>query len=262
MSMLPSHLHQLLETPADRQEMKVDETNHTLSSTRRCGPVRPRHMGPALFFEMACQTSCYWRWTDLPEGRPLSALFARGLGPMGRVAHWSAAPFHVGRGVAVMGSRRHNPRRAKRHFSYTLAEVAELYGVHRQTVRNWLKSGLKQLDSGRPALFHGEELNRFHDERRAARRRKCGPRELYCFGCKEPREPAGSMLDYLPGTGKTGVVVGICPECDSLMRQNIGKDRLAQLKTNLEVTISPGPEPMEDSSEARSNCHLMKRPAG
>lgn len=142
-----------------------------------------------------------------------------------------------------MGSRRHNPRRAKRHFSYSLAEVAELYGVHRQTVRHWLKNGLKPLDSSWPILVHGEELNRFHGEGRAARKRQCGPSELYCLGCKEPSEPWGLLVDYLPGPGPTGVVVGICPACDCQMRQNVNVERLARLKAKLVVTTRPDTNP-------------------
>ena len=42
-----------------------------------------------------------------------------------------------------MTSRRHNPRRAKSHFSYTVYEVAELYDVGRPTVRHWLANGLE-----------------------------------------------------------------------------------------------------------------------
>jgi len=146
-----------------------------------------------------------------------------------------------------MGSRRHNPRRAKSHFSYTLAEVAELYEVHRQTVRHWLKSGLRPLDSRRPVLIHGTELNRFHGERRTARKRPCGQGELYCFGCKQPRRPAGSVADYLPGSGTTGVVVGICPQCERMMRQNVNAERLAELEADLDVTTIPGTEPIRES---------------
>ena len=147
-----------------------------------------------------------------------------------------------------MGSRRHNPRRAKSHFSYTLAETAELYDVHRQTVRHWLKSGLEPLDNRRPVLIHGAELNRFHSERRTARKRPCGPGQLYCLGCKEPRHPAGSVADYVPGSGTSGVLIGICPECESLMRQNVNAARLRTFQALLSVTTRPDAEPIGESS--------------
>lgn len=142
-----------------------------------------------------------------------------------------------------MGSRRHGTRRAKIHFSYTLAEVAELYGVHRQTVRHWLGKGLNPLDDGRPILIHGSELNRFHSELRESQKRPCRQDELYCLGCKKPRRPAGSLLNYRHGRGSTGVVVGICPECDRIMRQNVNAERLARLKAKLVVTTRPDTNP-------------------
>jgi hypothetical protein len=37
-----------------------------------------------------------------------------------------------------MANRRHNPRRAKSHFSYKMNEAAVINGVDCQTVRNWL----------------------------------------------------------------------------------------------------------------------------
>ena len=146
-----------------------------------------------------------------------------------------------------MGSRRHDPRRAKSHFSYTMLEAAELYGVHRQTVRHWLGNGLNPIDGRRPVLIHGSELNRFHGQRRTARKRPCGPDELYCFGCKAPRRPAGAMADYSPGNGLSGVVTAICPECNRIMRQNVNAERLASLRTNLEVAIRPEAEPIRES---------------
>ncbi len=146
-----------------------------------------------------------------------------------------------------MASRRHNPRRAKTHFSYTTNEVAELYGVHLQTVRHWLASGLTPNNRNKPLLIHGTELNRFHAVRRTALKRPCGPGELYCFGCKAPRRPAGSMADYIPGAGSAGTVKGICPTCDRMMSQRVNADRLARFVAELDVTARPPPEPIAGS---------------
>jgi hypothetical protein len=42
----------------------------------------------------------------------------------------------------VVSKRLPNPRRAKIHRNYTVAEIATLYTVHRNTVREWIKHGL------------------------------------------------------------------------------------------------------------------------
>ena len=146
-----------------------------------------------------------------------------------------------------MARRRHNPRRAKTHYSYTIAEVAELYGVHRQTVRNWLADGLQPNEAARPFLIHGTELNRFHDARRSAGKSPCGPGELYCFGCGAPRRPAGSMADLVLGPGNTSSVVGICPVCDGLMNQRVGAARLAVHRGELEIVARPQSEHLKGS---------------
>ena len=45
-----------------------------------------------------------------------------------------------------------NPRLARRDRTYTVDEVVALFGVHANTVRNWLGHGLKTIDDRRPIL--------------------------------------------------------------------------------------------------------------
>ena len=60
-----------------------------------------------------------------------------------------------------MGYRHPNPKHAKIHRNYSVVEIARRFGVHKNTVRNWLKQGLVTIDGRRPILILGRELS--HD---------------------------------------------------------------------------------------------------
>ena len=70
-----------------------------------------------------------------------------------------------------MGQRHVNHRLAKIHRSYTVEEVARLFGRHRNAVRAWLKSGLPTIDKTRPALIAGIDLRDFLVKRRQQSKR-------------------------------------------------------------------------------------------
>lgn len=119
--------------------------------------------------------------------------------------------------------RTRNPpaRRVKTGICYEVAEAAALLGVHRNTVRHWIRQGLRPLDDRRPLLIHGSELRRFLAERREHRRVTCGPGELYCLGCRKPRAPAGGATEIAPVTPRTAMVTAICGVCGALMHRMI-----------------------------------------
>jgi len=47
-----------------------------------------------------------------------------------------------------------------RYRNYTVEEIAKLFGVHRNTVRQWVKQGLPTSDRKRPMLILGREYRR------------------------------------------------------------------------------------------------------
>ncbi len=133
--------------------------------------------------------------------------------------------------------KRHpNPRLAKIHRNYTVEEVASLYGVHRNTVRQWVKRGLPTSDDRRPMLILGADLAAFLQARRAKGKRTCGPGEIYCVRCRVPRVPAGGMADYLPVTETLGNLIGICSSCETIIYRRVNLARLEQVRGALDVT--------------------------
>lgn len=137
----------------------------------------------------------------------------------------------------VRRRRRPNHRLVKRHRNYTVEEVASLLGVHRNTVRLWLRQSLQAIDNHRPTLVTGRHLVEFLTSRRQARRRPCGPGEMYCLRCRAARKPAGGMADYVPAGPQLGNLVGICPCCETLMYRRVAVANLESIRG--ELTVGP-----------------------
>lgn len=96
------------------------------------------------------------------------------------------------------------------------------------------------IDDRRPALILGSELRRFLNERRARRKRRSPAGMIFCLPCREPRRPAGNMVDYMPRTATSGDFQGICPDCDSILYRRVSLAALDEVRGGLDVTIRDG----------------------
>jgi excisionase family DNA binding protein len=133
-------------------------------------------------------------------------------------------------------ARRFNYRRAKIHRSYTIAETADVVGVHRLTVRRWIAGGLQAINDRRPVLIHGADLREFLYARKP-KKQPCGPGEIYCVGCRAPKRPAGDMADYVPRTAARGSLRGFCPTCDRMIHRVINRASIEQLSGGLDIAF-------------------------
>jgi hypothetical protein len=137
-----------------------------------------------------------------------------------------------------MRKRRPSYRRVKIHRSYTVEEVACLFGTHKNTVRAWVKSGLPTCDRKRPILILGRELAAYLKARRLKNKRPCQPGEIYCVRCRAPKLPAGEMAEYEPATEKFGNLKGICPDREGMIYQRVSLAKLAQIRGKLDITFT------------------------
>jgi excisionase family DNA binding protein len=152
-----------------------------------------------------------------------------------------------------MGKRHPNPRLAKIHRSYTVDEVATLFGIHKNTVREWVKRGLPTNDDRRPMLILGRDLVAFLTARRAKNKRTCLPGEIYCVRCRAPRAPAGGMVDYVPVTATLGNLAAICSACETMMYRRVSLARLEQVRGNLDITMPQALEHIGESAQPTVN---------
>lgn len=136
-----------------------------------------------------------------------------------------------------------NPRLVKIHRSYTVEEVAKLYGNHKGTVRQWIKRGLPTCHEMRPTLILGHALMAFLTQRRAANKRPCAPGELYCLRCRVPQTPAGAVAKYEAVTPSNGNLIGTCPVCALKMFRRVSLLRLKLVSGPLTVAM-PLPAPV------------------
>lgn len=155
-----------------------------------------------------------------------------------------------------MRKRHPNPRLAKIHRNYTVDEVAQLFDVHRNTVREWVKRGLPTNDGKRPMLILGRELVAFLTVRRAKNKRPCLPGEIYCVRCRAPRAPAGEMVDYVPLTATLGNLVAICTACETMMYRRVSLAKLEQVRRNLDITMPQALEHIGESAQPTVNSDL------
>lgn len=113
--------------------------------------------------------------------------------------------------------RRYSIHRIKQACSYDAAEISKLLGIHRNTVRHWLKNGLTAIDARRPMLVYGSTLKAFLKERQQARRQKCALGECFCFRCRAPRKPWGNTADLSFRSDKvsniTAFATSVKPSC-------------------------------------------------
>jgi Helix-turn-helix domain len=153
-----------------------------------------------------------------------------------------------------MGSRHPNPRLAKIHRNYSVEDVSRLFSIHKNTVRNWLREGLKPIDDQRPTLIQGSELRRFLTERRARSKQTSGPGRLYCLPCRAPKVPAGKIADCIQTSDTSGTLQGICPECNRMIYRRVNPQKLNGVRGDLEITVTQARTRIEETSNPNVNC--------
>lgn len=160
-----------------------------------------------------------------------------------------------------MAGRHPNPKLAKIHRTYTVEEAAALCGVHRNTVRQWIKRGLPCLDDDRPTLILGEQLAAFLRVMRTRNKRPCQPGLIFCMRCREPRAPAQQQALYSPLTATQGNLIGICPVCSSRMYRRISVSKLLADGGPLRIAMPQAQEHIDENPQLSVNSDFKQEPS-
>ena len=140
-----------------------------------------------------------------------------------------------------MGKRKYNYRLVKIHRNYTVGDVAELCGIHKNTVRRWINNeGLGTIDNKRPALIHGLVLREFIKHHRVKNKHPCKQGEMYCVRCHTPKIPAENMVECISITEKLGNLIAMCPDCGSIINRRINMAKIREVCGKMDVTFLKG----------------------
>ena len=158
-----------------------------------------------------------------------------------------------------MRKRHPNHRLVKIHRSYTVEDVAELFGSHKNTVRGWVKAGLATTDDQRPMLILGHDLAAFLKARRLKNKRPCKPGEIYCVRCRTAKQPAGDMADYQPISEKIGNLAAICPDCNGMINRRVSLAKIDLVRGEIEVSFPQAARHIVESNDPTVNSDLRER---
>ena len=159
--------------------------------------------------------------------------------------------------MAKAKRRTYNIRRIHLKQSYSVQEVAELFGLHKNSVLNWVKDGLRLNDDKKPYLVHGGVLSDYLKARQAKRKQLCKVDEFYCFKCRAPRRPWEGVVDIAIQNKTKLWLSGLCDHCNTMMYKASGLRRLPEYQKIFEVqTIQE--EHIRECVAPIGNCDFRK----
>lgn len=135
-------------------------------------------------------------------------------------------------------SRSYKGKRPKANRVYSVGDVQKLYIVCRNTVSNWVGTGLQPSVGVGPQLFRGTELARFHAERLARSRGNLRTGQFKCMTCKAAVFPSGSSLSIVARERGGKMASGRCPDCSGFIYKILGETECDTIKNCINTNTS------------------------
>ena len=127
-----------------------------------------------------------------------------------------------------MSKRLPNPRLVKINRDYLVSEITAVLGIHKNTVRNWIRNGLPTVDNRKPLMVRGIVLREYLTAKRRARKQASPPGHLFCLRCKVPQKPHPGLTDVIVTTNGSVSIRGFCPVCETLMHRRASAAQLSE----------------------------------
>jgi RNase P subunit RPR2 len=154
-------------------------------------------------------------------------------------------------------SKRLYPHRRVRYWqTYDVDDICALFsdlGIHPQTVRAWVKRGLKTTDKGKtPTLIYGNDLITYIKLQNSKSKCKTAFDEMFCVKCQDARNIFQRNVT-VKQKAKFLQVSGTCRECKTTMFQNYKMNDLPKIKRIFHVV---GVLELYDCADSTSKTHL------
>lgn len=129
--------------------------------------------------------------------------------------------------------RTYNARLIRARLTYTISEIATLFGLHIRTVQRWYKQGLIPVEvDTKPLLFTGNEIKRFLEHKRRSGKIELKDGEFYCPKCRQARSSAPRSIGIIDTKRRIGRddysvhIKGICQICSCKLTRFSTRSRL------------------------------------
>ena len=142
----------------------------------------------------------------------------------------------------------------RRNYTYSVDEVAELYGIAPATVFRWIRNeGLKRIEGSRKYFVHGSELTKFLEKRNAKNKKPCKNGEMFCCKCRTPKTPEPDSLKHKKLVNKTVRAYGHCSVCNTKMNKVVSGKKWTK-KHPLYPDKNASTKPHSGESDSQRKC--------
>lgn len=154
--------------------------------------------------------------------------------------------------------RRYNLSRIRMNYTYSVEEVAELWGITSMTVFRWIADeGLNRLPDSKKYFVHGSDLRKFLERKSGKSKKPCENHEIYCCKCRKPQIPDPQSLKIQNVPNGTIRVLGKCGVCSTPLNKVISSKKWDQ-NHPLYPNINADPEQHKGESESPCKCKDRK----